>query len=394
MFKLRIILGACGIHLCIGSVYAWSVLTNHILQATNWSLSEITFTFSLAIFFLGTSAGFLGNKVQEWGATKSGLIAAGFFSSGLLGSALALQIQSLPLLYFSYGIITGTGLGIGYITPISTLLKAFPEHKGFASGCAVMSFGFAALLAGPLMQTLIDSYGLIENFIIVAILYAIIMALSALALSTNTLSPAPIQEETTNSASVNSIMKTWEFKKLWIMFFINIACGIALLSIISPMAQDLGMTAIGATALIGVIGIVNGGGRLFFASISDYLGRPLTYTLFFIIEMFAFANLTLETDIFFFQLWVLLIIACYGGGFSCMPAYLSDLFGMKNLSAIHGRILTAWGLAGIAGPLTLTIIYEKTNSYITALLIFTLLFCINFTLSLNLTTSKRLNKKV
>ena len=383
--RTLIVLGACGIHACIGSVYAWSVLTKHIMAITGWSLSATTFVFSIAILLLGTSAGFMGNRVQKWGAQKSGLISCAFFVSGLLGSALAIHLQSLPLLYLFYGVIGGIGLGIGYIAPIATLLKWFPNATGFAGGCAVMSFGFSALIAGPLMQELIANFGLECNFIILAIIYGMIMCIASCLLK-----PAPDTQNTTNNTvthhtlTTNEAMHTSNFWSLWFMFFINIACGIALLSIASPMAQELGMTAAEAAGMVGMIGILNGGGRIFFASASDFLGRGYTYIVFFIIEAIAFCIMATTANIHLFQSLAFIIVACYGGGFSCMPAYLADLFGTKYLSAIHGRILTAWGLAGIVGPLTLTHIYEYTGNYQYALYLFAILFIINTAVAITL----------
>ena len=166
-------------------------------------------------------------------------------------------------------------------------------------------------------------------------------------------------------------MKTWQFYAIWWLFFTNITCGIALLAVASPMAQDVvGMSPMAAASMVGLIGLLNGAGRIAWATVSDYMGRSSTYVLFFAIEILAFWQLANVTSAFSFQILLLLIITCYGGGSSCMPAYLSDLFGTKYLSAIHGRILTAWGAAGVAGPVLVSIIKETTNSYATTLYFF------------------------
>ena len=358
--KWLIVLAAIGIHISIGSVYAWSVLTKPIMQAMGFSLKEVTWTFSLAILFLGTSAGFLGTYVEKYGPRRSGLVSMCFFVSGLLGTAYALTQQSLLLLYLFYGVIGGIGLGTGYITPVSTLVKWFPNNRGLATGLAIMGFGFASLVAGPLMQILIARFGLVQNFIILACIYAVVMTASALYLEP----PKKVVVESKGEFkaklpeqgqfTVQQAMHTWQFYALWWIFFTNITCGIGLLAVASPMAQEvIGMSPIAAASMVGIIGLLNGGGRIVWSTISDYLGRANTYIIFFIIEIAAFYLLGGVTDSFMFQLLVFIIITCYGGGFSCMPAYLSDLFGTKQLSAIHGRILTAWGLAGIAGPLLL-----------------------------------------
>lgn len=387
--KWLIVLAAIGIHISIGSVYAWSVLTKPIMQAMGFSLKEVTWTFSLAILFLGTSAGFLGTYVEKYGPRRSGLVSMCFFVSGLLGTAYALTQQSLLLLYLFYGVIGGIGLGTGYITPVSTLVKWFPNNRGLATGLAIMGFGFASLVAGPLMQILIAKFGLVQNFIILACIYAVVMTASALYLEP----PKKVVVESKGEFkaklpeqgqfTVQQAMHTWQFYALWWIFFTNITCGIGLLAVASPMAQEvIGMSPIAAASMVGIIGLLNGGGRIVWSTISDYLGRANTYIIFFIIEIAAFYLLGGVTDSFMFQLLVFIIITCYGGGFSCMPAYLSDLFGTKQLSAIHGRILTAWGLAGIAGPLLLSVIYERTHSYSVTLYFFSASFSISLALAL------------
>lgn len=384
-----IVLAAIGIHISIGSVYAWSVLTKPIMQAMGFSLKEVTWTFSLAILFLGTSAGFLGTYVERLGPRRSGLIAMCFFVSGLLGTAYALTQHSLALLYLFYGVIGGIGLGTGYITPVSTLVKWFPKNRGLATGLAIMGFGFASLVAAPLMQLLIAKFGLVQNFVILACIYAAVMTASALYLEPprqeNIQAKGEFKAQLPEQAqySVKEAMHTWQFYALWWIFFTNITCGIALLAVASPMAQEvIGMSPVAAASMVGVIGLLNGGGRIVWSTVSDYLGRANTYLAFFVLEIIAFYLLGSVTDSLLFQLLVFIIITCYGGGFSCMPAYLSDLFGTKQLSAIHGRILTAWGLAGIAGPLLLSMIYERTHSYSVTLYFFSGCFIVSLLLAL------------
>lgn len=389
--KWLIVLAAIGIHISIGSVYAWSVLARPIMEAMGFSLQQVTWAFSLAILFLGTSAGFLGTYVERFGPRRSGLFAAAFFGCGMLGTAYALSEHSLMLLYLFYGVIGGIGLGTGYITPVSTLVKWFPNNRGLATGLAIMGFGFASLVAGPVMQILLAKFGLVENFLIMGCAYIIVMSASALYLEPPRVAPvvsrgkykiASVPPER-RQYSVQEAMRTWEFYALWWVFFTNITCGIALLAVASPMAQEvIGMTPMEAASMVGIIGLLNGGGRIFWSTISDYIGRRNTYAAFFAIEIAAFYLLAGVSDSFSFQALVFLIITCYGGGFSCMPAYLSDLYGTKQLSAIHGRVLTAWGLAGIAGPLLLSRIYERAHSYSAALYFFSACFVISLAVAL------------
>ena len=380
-----IALAAIGLHISIGSVYAWSVLTRPIMADMGFTLSQATWTFSLAILMLGLSAGFLGSFAEKIGPKKSGLLAMLFWVTGLLGTAYALSIHNLTLLYLFYGIIGGIGLGIGYITPVSTLVKYFPNHPGFATGLAIMGFGFASLIAGPLMQYLVAQVGLVDTFIILGVIYLVIMGASSLYLNapqpkhpTRTTKDKSTMYVHTHGMLANDAMKTWQFRALWWVFFINITCGIGLLSLASPMAQEaIGMTPAAAASLVGIIGIFNGGGRIAWSTISDYLGRAQTYILFFIIEIVAFYLLAQTNSALTFQILILLIITCYGGGFSCMPAYLADLYGIRQLSTIHGRILTAWGLAGIAGPMLVSYFHEAGYGYTTALECFAALFVLN-----------------
>ena len=385
-----IALSAVGIHICIGSVYAWSVLTKPIMEQMGFSLQETTWTFSLAILFLGLSAGFMGTFVEKYGPRISGFTSTAFFGIGMFGTALALYLHSLPLLYICYGVIGGIGLGIGYITPVSTLVKYFPEKRGFATGLAIMGFGFASLIAGPLMQMLTVSFGLVTNFLILGCVYVIIMSASSAYLAppmqtVNILNTAKsaAAKPAVRQYTVGEAMKDWKFYALWWVFFTNITCGIGLLAVASPMAQEVvNMSPLAAASMVGVIGMINGFGRIAWSTVSDYLGRRNTYVLFFFIEIFAFYALANTTDAFFFQLLVLIIVSCYGGGFSCMPAYLSDLFGTKQLSAIHGRILTAWGMAGIAGPLLLSFIRETTQSYALCLYVFAGMFIVSLIIAI------------
>lgn len=390
--KWLIVLSAIGIHICIGSVYAWSVLTKPIMQAMGFSLKETTWTFSIAILFLGLSAGFLGSYVEKYGPRKSGLVATLFFCLAMFGTAFALSQQSLTLMYLFYGVIGGIGLGTGYITPVSTLVKWFPNNRGLATGLAIMGFGFASLIAGPVMQILIAKFGLIQNFIILGCVYFVIMTASSLYLEPpQTAFPASdgtkkftvTQQHEQRQFTVNEAMKTWQFYALWWVFFTNITCGIGLLAVASPMAQEvIKMSPLAAASMVGIIGLLNGSGRIAWSTISDYISRKNTYVLFFLIQIFAFYLLASVTDSFMFQALIFLIITCYGGGFSCMPAYLSDLFGTKQLSAIHGRILTAWGFAGIAGPVLLSWMKETTNSYSATLYLFSACFVVSLIISL------------
>jgi MFS transporter, OFA family, oxalate/formate antiporter len=391
-----IALSAVGIHISIGSVYAWSVFTKPLQEQMGWGLKQISLTFSLAILFLGLSAAFLGHFVEKFGPRASGTLSAVFFGVGIAGAGLAVHLESLLLLNLFYGMIAGIGLGVGYITPVSTLVKWFPDRRGLATGLAIMGFGFAALISSPIMNWLIDSYGISNTFYILGATYFLVILCSAqylappkegwepkgLAQAAKRSTGRKINEDL-SQLTANEAVKTRQFWALWLMLFINITCGIAILSVASPMAQELvGMSAAGAAAMVGIMGLFNGSGRIAWAAISDYIGRPNVYTLFFVIQVVAFFMLPNITVGILFSIVVYLIMTCYGGGFASIPAYIGDLFGTKQLGAIHGYILTAWAAAGLAGPIFVAWIRETTGSYQGTLLFFSGIFIVALTISL------------
>jgi len=385
---------AVGIHISIGSAYAWSVFTNPMVDEYGWNSSQVSFAFSLAIFFLGMSAAFMGRFVERNGPRKSGMLSAIFFGVGVAGSGIATAFESLTLLYLSYGVIGGIGLGIGYIAPVSTLVKWFPDRRGLATGLAIMGFGFAALISGPAAAALIDYVGISSTFYILGAIYFSVMTASAqyLAPPPEGWVPKGYEEVKQNGTSkikedlsqltANEAIKTRRFWMLWFMLFINVTCGIAILAVASPMAQEItGMSAITAASMVGILGLFNGGGRLVWATISDYIGRPNVYTTFFIIQVAAYFLLPITTNVLLFQILLFAILSCYGGGFSSVPAYIGDIFGTKQLGAIHGYILTAWAAAGVVGPMLLSLIFDTTQSYNLTLIIFGFLFVIALAMS-------------
>ena len=389
-----IALAAVGIHISIGSVYAWSVFTKPITTQFGWDLGDVTFTFSIAILFLGLSAAFLGHYVEKHGPRKAGILASIFFGVGIVGSGFAIQMSSLPLLYLCYGVLGGIGLGVGYITPVSTLVKWFPDRRGLATGLAIMGFGFASMIASPIMNALINSVGIANTFYILGVIYFVVMISAA-----QYLAPPPkgwlpegysaegagtkkIKQDL-SQLTANEAIKTRRFYLLWLMLFINVTCGIAVISVASPMAQEMvGMSVATAALMVGLNGLFNGGGRIGWASLSDYIGRPNTYTAFFAIQMVLFFLLPNLSNPVLFMIAMFIIMTCYGGGFSSIPAYIGDLFGTKQLGAIHGYILTAWAAAGLAGPIFATWVRSTTQSYIGTMNVFAGMFVVAFIISL------------
>lgn len=395
-----IALSGVGIHICIGSVYAWSVFSKPLQLAFGWSMQQANFTFGLAIFTLGISAAVMGHVVERYGPKISGLIAAFFWALGLAGSGFAVSENAaisefrLPIIYLSYGILGGIGLGTGYVTPVSTLIKWFPDRRGLATGMAIMGFGFASFLGAPIINQLIGRIGLSHTFYALSCLYLVLMSISAFYLAPPPSNWAPASaikkvhqkghlKADVMPMSANDAVRTLPFYGLWIMMFINITCGIAVISVASPMIQEMtGLSSLMAAAIVGLIGLFNGLGRIIWAAISDWVGRPVTFVLFFVIEIGCFAALPEMRDAIGFQVLIFLAMTCYGGGFATLPAYIGDIFGTQQVSAIHGYVLTAWALAGICGSSLAAMIRDSTGSYTRMLQIFSGIFCVALIVSL------------
>jgi len=390
------------IHISIGSVYAWSVVCKPMTAAYGWSLDQVTWTFKIAIAILGLAAAFFGGWVGRHGPRKAGMLSAFMFCGGLVLAGLACQIKSLWLLYIGYGVIAGMGIGIGYITPVPTLLRWFPDKRGLATGMAIMGFGFAAMVSRPLMQPIIDSAGIPAVFYTLAAIYFVIMFSASQYLS---LPPEGWTPPTSQTASdtrkqataylpldltLGQAVRTKRFYLLWLMFFININCGIAIISVASPLGQEMvQMTPPAPAAMVSILGIFNGLGRIGWSSLSDKIGRSTLWVLFFVIQATVFLALPHIHNVLLFQAAIFLIVSCYGGGFASMPAFLSDLFGTRQVSAILGYILTAWSVAGIVGPTLIARMRQSSGSYSGVFIIFSGLFVAALVLSLLLWVDSR-----
>ncbi|PLC47406.1 OFA family MFS transporter [Lacticaseibacillus paracasei] len=393
MSKRRYLVAIGGIllHLMIGSVYAWSVFTGPIAKQTGWALSSVTVAFSIAIFFLGMSAAFMGRLVERFGPRLTGTVAALLYGSGILLTGLAVQLESLPLLYIGYGVVGGLGLGAGYVTPVSTIIAWFPDKRGLATGMAIMGFGFAAMLTGPIAQNLIAGIGLVPTMYVLGTAYLLIMLTAAQVIRKPRPGEVPAADIaksvslTGTAMTANQAVKTRSFRYLWLMFFINITCGIGLVAVASPMAQQqTGMSAATAAMMVGVVGLFNGFGRLAWATLSDLIGRPLTYTLIFTVDVAMLAGILVFSSPLLFGSALCLIMSCYGAGFSVIPAYLGDVFGTKQLGAIHGYVLTAWAVAGVVGPTLLSLSDQYFHSYTYSLIFFVALELVAFILSIRI----------
>ncbi|MGA5688408.1 L-lactate MFS transporter [Cytobacillus pseudoceanisediminis] len=388
-----IALSAVAIHLSIGSVYAYSVYQNPLKETLGWEKTDVSLAFTIAIFILGIAAAFFGRFVEKRGPRVSAIIAAVFFGIGIIGSGFAIQLEHYVLFLIFFGVIGGLGLGFGYIAPVSTLVKWFPDRRGLATGMAVMGFGAGALITSPIASRLMIATSIPTTFYVLGISYFILMILGALYIAKPPEGWAPkgIEENREErpvkadlaQLTANEAIKTKRFWLLWIMMFINISAGIMILSVAAPMAQEItGASAITAAGIVGIMGLFNGGGRIGWASASDYLGRGNTYMTFFLIQVAAFFILPFITNSFIFSVFLYIIVSCYGGGFASLPAFIGDLFGTKQLGAIHGYLLTSWSIAGVVGPMLVSSIYENTQSYTITFYVFGTMLAIGFIVSL------------
>lgn len=367
------------LQVALGTVYAWSFFQQPVMAAGNWSNTQAAWVFSLAIFFLGLSAAWGGINLPRFGPQKLAMTGGSLFGVGYLIAAYALHIQNLPLLYAGYGVIGGIGLGLGYVTPVATAAKWFPDKKGFITGMVVMGFGFGALLmAKVLAPVFMAMTG--GNLVLVFTCVGVIMLLVTLPAGYVLVNPpagfvpqgyvptvqSAVAQAAQDDMTASECILSGKFLMMWTVFFFNIVAGIMFIGFQSPLLQDLlkttmdsatltdpkvltGLAASGAT-LIAVSSIFNGVGRFFWGGLSDKIGRAQTFRLILGSQLLVFIALLFVSDPFLFGVLVCYILLCYGGGFGSMPSFVLDVFGPRLMPVVYGTILTAWGCAGIVGP--------------------------------------------
>ena len=376
--RWRIPLGAVLVHVCIGSVYAWSTF-NRPIQAlfpdAPWWFSPPYTTFTTALALLGLSAAFGGPWVERRGPRVAATAAAMFFGAGLLIGAAGLALRQSVLVFLGLGVVGGIGCGLGYISPVSTLVKWFPDRRGMATGMAIMGFGGGAFVAGYLNVFFMDRLGVAGTIGLLGVVYFGVM----LAGSRLMVSPPPGWTPpgwtpplrvhrliSTRSVTRNEALRTPQFYLLWTILFINVTAGIGILAQASPMMQDMfGRTPLEAGAIVSIISLFNAGGRFAWASASDVIGRRNTYTIFFVAQLALFLlipGLAARGNWWLFQVSLFAVFTMYGGGFATIPAFLADIFGPMNVGAIHGAVLTAWSAAAIVGPLVITELANRAKA--------------------------------
>ncbi len=375
------------VHLCIGQAYAFSVFNlpmTKLIGITqsapdDWKLTELGWIFSIAIVCLGLSAAVLGRWVEEGGPRRAMATAALCFGGGFLVSAAGVSIHNIWLVYLGYGVLGGVGLGLGYISPVSTLIKWFPDRPGMATGMAIMGFGGAAFIASPLSVWLMHTFstptnvGVAETFVVLGVVYFCFMMVGAAIVRLPPLGwvpegyVAPAQPKkliTNRHVFVYQALRTPQFWLIWLVLCLNVTAGIGVLGQASAMSQEMfpgRITAGAAAGFVGLMSLFNMGGRFFWASVSDFIGRKNTYFVFFALGFVLYATVPYAGaagSVALFVLCFCVIISMYGGGFATVPAYLRDMFGTRYVGAIHGWLLTAWSAAGVFGPVLVNYIRQ------------------------------------
>ena len=378
---------ALAVHLSIGQAYAFSTFNLPLTKLigitssapADWSQKDVVWIFSIAIAVLGSSAAVFGRWVERVGPRKSMFTAALCFAGGFMVSAVGIHLHQLWLLYLGYGVLGGCGLGIGYISPVSTLIKWFPDRPGMATGMAIMGFGGGALIAAPLSILLMahfktaTSNGVLETFVTMGVIYFMYMMIGVYAVRvpaadwkpTGWIAPAqPKQLVTTADVAVDMAWRTPQFWLLWVVLCMNVTAGIGVLGVASPMIQEIfsgRVSPAAAAGFVGLISLFNMGGRFFWATTSDTIGRRNTYMVFFLLGILLYSTVPTLGHLGSKPLFVAafcIILSMYGGGFATIPAYLRDIFGTYQVGAIHGRLLTAWSVAGVLGPVLISYIRD------------------------------------
>lgn len=381
---------ALAIHLCIGQIYAYSVFNRPMTQVIgisasakdDWGLTTLGWIFSIALFTLGASAALFGKWLERVGPRKAMFASAICFSGGFFVASIGVHFHQIWLVYLGHGVIGGIGLGLGYISPVSTLIKWFPDRPGMATGMAIMGFGGGAMIASPLAVTLMDTFksqtssGVGQTFFVMGLIYLSFMMFGVFTVRIPPINwkprgwmPSTDYHENRGYVDADTAVRRVQFYLLFAVLMLNVTAGIGVLGQASVMIQemfssssvgeDLAVTAAAAGGFVGLLSLFNMGGRFIWSSLSDRIGRKSTYNVFFLLGAFlyvAIPSIGNMGSIILFILCFGIIISMYGGGFATIPAYLRDMFGTVQVGAIHGRLLLAWSAAAILGPVLINYI--------------------------------------
>jgi OFA family oxalate/formate antiporter-like MFS transporter len=381
----------------LGAVYAWSVFRIPLTRSFGWTISEVTLTFTIAIFVLGLAAFVGGLWMRRAGPRTVALTAGVLYGLGVFLASLA--GGRLWWLYCSYGVIAGVGLGLGYIVPVATLVKWFPDKRGLITGLAVAGFGAGALITAPIATRLIAGVGVMQTFAILGVAYFVAVTGGALFMENpptgyrppgwapsarDGLKAVPYDRvqsardrlkgvaqpyvgdglQAVPSYTLSSALRCWQWYALWTLLFLNTTAGIAVISQAAPMFQEItSISAARAASIVGIISIANGAGRLLWAWLSDLVGRRPVFLAMFLVQAIVFWLLPSAHSLELFAALTVVVLLCYGGGFGTMPAFAADYFGAENVGSIYGLMLTAWGVAGVLGPTVIAALRERSGNY-------------------------------
>ena len=378
--------------ICLGAVYGWSVFKIPLMRTQQWSETQVQLNFTLAIFFLGVGTIIGGLWQDKVGPRRVATVAGVLYGVGYMLAGFSVTRQSLNGLYFAYGVLTGVGMGMGYICPVATLVKWFPERRGLMTGVAVCGYGAGALIMSPIAAREIVAHGVSSTFWSLGIVYLVLVVAAAQFYANPPQGWRPAGWEprsavakaaTTYDYTVREALGTWQFWLLWLMLFLNVSAGIMIISQASPMAQQLvGMTPVAAAGMVGLISIFNGTGRVFWAWVSDHLGRARVYFLLYLIQVIIFFSLSSIHNLTWFSAAFAIIGLCYGGGFGTMPSFTADFFGARFMGGIYGIILLAWGAAAIPSPIMIARLHQATGRFDTALHVIAVVMLISLALPL------------
>ena len=365
--------------ICLGAIYGWSVFKIPLMHSGHWVETAVQLNFTLALVFLGVGTVLGGLWQDKVGPRKVATVAGGLYGLGYLIAAYAASMHSLNLLYLGYGVLGGCGMGMGYITPVATLVKWFPERRGLMTGVAVCGYGAGALVMSLLAARLILSHGIAYTFAALGVVYLVVVVIAAQFYANPPQGWRPAGWEprgavakaaSTYDFTVGEAMGTWQFWLLWAMLFLNVSAGIMIISQASPMAQSkefVGMTAIAAANIVALISIFNALGRVFWAWVSDSIGRARVYFLLYAIQAAIFFLLPHLHAVGAFQVAFAVIGLCYGGGFGTMPSFTADFFGPKSMGGIYGWMLLAWSAGAIPSPIMAAHFHQTTGTFSTSL---------------------------
>ena len=363
--------------ICLGAVYAWSVFVKPLISTQHWTLTQVALAFTINVLFIGIGTVIGGLWMDKAGPRKVATLAGVIYGLGYSLSYFAAAQHSLLLLYICYGVLAGTGGGMGYICPVATIAKWFPDKRGVMTGLAVTGYGAGALLMGPIAAREIVSRGVAMTFLTFGVAYfaGVVLAAQFYANPPAGWKPegwipktAVAKSAGTCDYTVREAMGTWQIWVLWLMLFLNVSAGIMIISQASPIAQQqVHMSAVAAGTMVGLLGIFNAAGRFFWAWISDYIGRARVYFLLYLIQAGVFFYIPrIGTESALFASFAVVYL-CYGGGFGTMPSFTADYFGAKYMGGIYGWILLAWGVGGVISPIMIARLHQATGRFDTSI---------------------------